>query len=70
MNLGFSAQTIALIRGALMLIAVLFEAGIIPTSVDGGGAKVAASLMVVAVSLAAGDKTTPEVKAAIAANRI
>lgn len=51
-----SAQTIATIRGVIMCIALLFSNGVIPTNVDGGGRRVGDALMVIAVTLAAGDK--------------
>jgi len=57
-----SAQNIALLRGLLLLIAVLFETNTIPTGVEGGGRKVAATLSVIAVSLAAGQKNDEPVK--------
>jgi hypothetical protein len=57
-----TATHIALIRGVLMLAAVLFETNTIPTGVEGGGTKVAATLMAVALMIAAGDKTPQLVK--------
>lgn len=57
-----SAQTIALIRGLIVVVAVLFSQGVIPTGIDGGGQKVSDALMVVAVTLAAGQKNEPEQK--------
>lgn len=61
-----SAQTITLIRGLLLLIGVLFATNTIPTGVDGGGQKVAATCLVVAAMMAAGDKTPDAVKDAAA----
>lgn len=57
-----SAQTIGLIRGGIMILAVLFSQGVVPTGVDGGGQRVADALTVVAVSLAAGQKNDSEKK--------
>jgi hypothetical protein len=51
-----SAQTVAIIRGVLMCIAVMFSNGVIPTNVDGGGRKVGDAIMVIAVTLAAGQR--------------
>lgn len=51
-----NAQAIAIIRGILVCIAVMFSNGVIPTGVDGGGRKVGDALMVIAVTLAAGQK--------------
>ena len=45
-----SAQTVAIIRGVLMCIAVMFSNGVIPTNVDGGGRKVGDAIMVIAVT--------------------
>lgn len=64
MNLGLSPNTVAIIRGILMLVAALFQSGYIPTNVDGGGEKVAATLAAIAVMLAAGDFTPKSVKQA------
>ena len=65
-----NAQHLALIRGAIMLLSVLFSTNTIPTGVDGGGQKVADMLMVIAVSLAAGDKTPSAVTEAVKEGRI
>lgn len=51
-----TAQTVAIIRGLLVCLAVLFSNGLIPTNVDGGGRKVGDALMVIAVTLAAGQR--------------
>ncbi len=51
-----TAQTVAIIRGILVCVAVLFSNGVIPTNVDGGGRKVGDALMVIAVTLAAGQR--------------
>lgn len=61
-----NATHIALIRGVLMLIGVLFMTDTIPTGVPGGGQKVAATCAAIAVMLAAGDKTPQLVKDAAA----
>jgi hypothetical protein len=57
-----TAQTVAIIRGILVCVAVLFSNGVIPTNVDGGGRKVGDALMVIAVTLAAGQKNDEPVK--------
>ena len=57
-----SAQMITLLRGALLLLGALFLTDTIPTGMDGGGQKVAATCAVVAAMLAAGDKTPQLVK--------
>ena len=49
----------SLIRAGLMLLAVFFRSGIIPTGVDGGGEKAADAVMVIALGLAAGDRSAP-----------
>lgn len=64
MNLGLSPNAVAILRGVIMLAAALFQAGVIPTHIDGGGEKVAATLATIAVMLAAGDKTPSAVKQA------
>ena len=51
-----SAQTLAIIRGVLVCIAVMFQNNVIPTGVDGGGRRVGDALMVIAVTIAAGQK--------------
>lgn len=52
----------ALIRGAIMLLAVMFQSGVIPTGIEGGGQRVSDALMVIAVTIAAGDKTSEATK--------
>lgn len=61
-----NAQTVTMIRGLLLLIGVLFATNTIPTGVDGGGQKVAATCLSIVVMLAAGDKTPDAVKDAAA----
>ncbi len=51
-----SAQTVAIIRGILACLAVMFQNNVIPTGVDGGGRRVGDAIMVIAVTLAAGQK--------------
>jgi len=51
-----SAQTVAIIRGVLVCLAVMFQNNVIPTGVDGGGRKVGDAIMVIAVTLAAGQR--------------
>lgn len=51
-----TAQTIAIIRGVLVCIAIMFQQNVIPTGVDGGGSRVGDAIMVIAVTLAAGQK--------------
>ena len=50
------AQTVAIIRGILVCLAVMFQNGVIPTGVDGGGRRVGDAILVIAVTLAAGQK--------------
>jgi len=69
-NFNLSTQAVTLIRGALMLLAVLFATDTIPTGIDGGGTKVAATLAVILSMLAAGDKTEPELRKAIQDGRL
>ncbi len=57
-----SANTISIIRGVIMAIAVLFAQNVIPTGIDGGGKRVSDGLMVLAVSLAAGQKNDEATK--------
>lgn len=57
-----TTQTITIMRGLLMLVAVLFETGAIQTGVEGGGRKVAATCVVILGMWAAGDKTAQVLK--------
>lgn len=56
------AQTVAIIRGILVCLAVMFQNGVIPTGVDGGGRRVGDAILVIAVTLAAGQKNDEPVK--------
>lgn len=51
-----SAQTVAIIRGVLVCLAVMFQNNVIPTGVDGGGRRVGDAIMVIAVTIAAGQR--------------
>ncbi len=64
-----NANHIAIIRGVLMLLAVLFRSNTIPTGVEGMGERIADGLMTLAVTLAAGDRTPAAVKDATQAVR-
>lgn len=64
MNLGLSPNLVAIIRGLLVLIGALFQAGVIPTNIDGGGEKVFVTCLAIQSLLAAGDFTPKAVKQA------
>ena len=55
----FSAEWAVLTRGAIAFLGFCFDQNILPTGIDGGGAKLGRFLYVVALFVAAGNKTPP-----------